>query len=153
MQFCSSLSILWHCLSWGLEWKLGLSSHGDGGWPGLLAGPLGITMSEEADDGCWQRCSLAPQCGLGHRALAAPRSQPRDPGPLGSLCLSASCCGTCILLSGPQFPQLEKRRIQGSNFLDDVLVFYCYHDGLLHISWLKTTSTFSFNSFMFIGIW
>ena len=26
MQFCSSLSILWHCLSLGLEWKLTFSS-------------------------------------------------------------------------------------------------------------------------------
>ena len=26
MQFCSSLNILWHCLSLGLEWKLTLSS-------------------------------------------------------------------------------------------------------------------------------
>ena len=26
VQLCSSLSILWHCLSWGLKWKLTFSS-------------------------------------------------------------------------------------------------------------------------------
>ena len=28
MQLCGSLSILWHCLSLGLEWKLTFQSHG-----------------------------------------------------------------------------------------------------------------------------
>ena len=51
--------------------------------------------------------------------------------------------------SGPQFPRLEKRRIQGSDFRDDLLVFCCHHHGLLHISWLKTMSAFSFNLFIF----
>ena len=46
MQLCSSLSILWHCLSLGLEWKLTFSSPGATAEFSKFAGVLSAALSQ-----------------------------------------------------------------------------------------------------------
>ena len=45
VQLCNSLSILWHCLSLGLEWKLTFSSPGDTAEFSKCAGTLSAALS------------------------------------------------------------------------------------------------------------
>ena len=47
MQLCGSLSILWHCLSLGLERKLTFSSSGDIAEFSKFAGILSAALSQQ----------------------------------------------------------------------------------------------------------
>ena len=62
MQLCSSLSILWHCLSLGLEWKLTFSSPVATAELSIFAGILSAALSQHHLLGGAQFSSVAQLC-------------------------------------------------------------------------------------------
>ena len=55
MQLCGSLSILWHCLSLGLEWKLSFSSRVAWSWNSNTLATWCKELTRLKRPWCWER--------------------------------------------------------------------------------------------------